>query len=183
MVQAPKCKLCGVAHWSTQPHVWGKAEKPTTKLEAIKLATGDGGLEKAHLELVTKVLEHENRAAAFPPAEVVVVAASMGSIRTRKKRKMVDVVEKDQAKAGAAGGKGKKPPGQVAVVPSPKRPRKVAETGKFKRGITVIENKAPNPAAPITTRPGRGRPVAAKPWETEGISRAAWYKRGNRKGD
>ena len=28
---------------------------------------------------------------------------------------------------------------------------------------------------------GRGRPVAEKPWEAAGISRQAWYKRGNRK--
>jgi hypothetical protein len=26
-VTAPKCKLCGVAHWSTQPHAWEKGPK------------------------------------------------------------------------------------------------------------------------------------------------------------
>lgn len=39
MADAPKCKLCGVAHWSNEPHVFGKvseiqannAEKPAVQ--------------------------------------------------------------------------------------------------------------------------------------------------------
>lgn len=36
MATAPKCKICGTAHWSNQPHAGAsKAERPATKAVSL----------------------------------------------------------------------------------------------------------------------------------------------------
>lgn len=185
MVQAPKCKLCGAAHWSTQDHEWAGTDKPT-KGELLRKAAS-AVLASQRGEVATKVLERAKEVAAPPPQPTVSATAPTGSIRTRKKRKMTDVVEKGRVKVGASGGGSKRPPGQVAVAPSPKRPRKVAVvTGSTKASRVAQVVRAQREGRLTVVEPPsekrRGRPVAEKPWDAEGISRAAWYKRGNRKG-
>ena len=37
MAKAPKCKICGAAHWSTQDHVWGEGERvPSSRAELAR---------------------------------------------------------------------------------------------------------------------------------------------------
>lgn len=50
---------------------------------------------------------------------------------------------------------------------------KVKRVRKAKAVLAVAEKKA----KPLAAKKPRGRPVAPKPWEAEGISRMTWYRR------
>src|ERR1017187_9950764 len=57
MATAPKCKVCGSAHWSTQPHVWAKEVRDVLAVRPSK----DRSQHPAHREGRPKVQDLPQR--------------------------------------------------------------------------------------------------------------------------